>query len=116
MIDELASLLPDFAGQDNRARCFDHIVNLCAKSVLKPFDVRKEKAGETRNAAEEAIEGLLADVDLYASGLDAAAGEDIGEADDEDGFVDERDDMDEGEREDLEEAILPVKLVLTKVS
>ncbi|TFK78991.1 hypothetical protein K466DRAFT_469637, partial [Polyporus arcularius HHB13444] len=38
MIDELTKLLPDFAGQDNRARCFDHIVNLCAKSVLKPFD------------------------------------------------------------------------------
>ncbi|KAI0693045.1 hypothetical protein C8T65DRAFT_539761, partial [Cerioporus squamosus] len=32
-----------------------------------------------------------------------------------DGFVDERDDMDEGERADLEESILPVKLMLTKI-
>ncbi|KAI0691922.1 hypothetical protein C8T65DRAFT_543134, partial [Cerioporus squamosus] len=38
MIDEMAKVLPNFGGQNACARCFDHIVNLCAKSVLKPFD------------------------------------------------------------------------------
>ncbi len=113
MIDAMKKALPDFGGQNSRARCFDHIVHLCAKSVLKPFDVQKDKAGEVQTAAEEAISAWLAD--LYASGLDAAAGEDIGEDDEDDGLVDERDGMEEQERADLDKSIVPVKLVLTKV-
>ncbi|RDX39420.1 hypothetical protein OH76DRAFT_1301752, partial [Lentinus brumalis] len=53
MIDVLANTLPDFRGKKDRGRCFDHIVNLCAKSVLRPFDVDKKKADEVRDAAEE---------------------------------------------------------------
>ncbi|RDX53602.1 hypothetical protein OH76DRAFT_1321458, partial [Lentinus brumalis] len=53
MIDVLAKTLPDFRGKKDRGRCFDHIVNLCAKSVLKPFDVDKKKAGDVRDDAEE---------------------------------------------------------------
>ncbi|KAI0691923.1 hypothetical protein C8T65DRAFT_539500, partial [Cerioporus squamosus] len=79
------------------------------------FDVGKDKAGDAKMAVEEAIAALLEDVDLYASGLNAAAGEDIGDNNNEDGLVDERDEMDKGEREDLEESIAPVKLVLTKI-
>ncbi|TFK47878.1 hypothetical protein OE88DRAFT_1608415, partial [Heliocybe sulcata] len=38
MIKELPNLLPDFPGDANRVRCFLHIVNLVAKSILKLFD------------------------------------------------------------------------------
>ncbi|KAH9903889.1 uncharacterized protein BXZ73DRAFT_29533, partial [Epithele typhae] len=37
MVDELYKRLDNFGGQCNRARCFDHVVNLCAQSVLRPF-------------------------------------------------------------------------------
>ncbi len=114
MAETLGKSLPSFDGMNARGRCFDHIVNLCAKSVLRPFDVEKKKAGEALSAAEEAVQALLEDVDLYSAGLDLPAGEDAGEDDDGEGFVDEREEMDEEERESLEESIAPVKLVLTK--
>ncbi|KAI0371579.1 hypothetical protein BV20DRAFT_902661, partial [Pilatotrama ljubarskyi] len=38
MIEELNELLENFPGEANRGRCFDHVVNLCTKSVLRPFD------------------------------------------------------------------------------
>lgn len=115
MAEVLGTTLPDFGGLKACGRCFDHVVNLCAKSVLRPFDVEKKRAGAAQTAAEEAVKALLADVDLYSEGLGLSAGEDGGKDDDEDGFVDEREEMGEEERTDLEESILPVKLVLTKV-
>ncbi len=115
MVEILGQDLPEFGGAQDRGRCFDHVVNLCAKSVLRPFDVEKKKVGKTLEDAEEEIQALLADVDLYASGLDLPAGEDGGDDDNETGFVDERDAMDDEEREELDKTVLPVKLVLTKV-
>ncbi len=115
MIDSLAQRLPEFCGKYSRARCFDHIVNLCAKSVLRPFDIEKKRQGQAVKAAEKEIEALLADIDLYQGGLDLPAGVDGGDDDNEDGFVDEREEMDEEEREELDDSILPVKLLLTKV-
>lgn len=115
MAEVLDQILPSFDGMNARGRCFDHIVNLCAKSVLKPFDIEKKKVGEAVSAAEEAVQALLEDVDLYSAGLDLPAGEDMDEDDDAEGFIDEREEMDEEERENLEESIAPVKLVLTKV-
>ncbi|KAF8867747.1 hypothetical protein BD779DRAFT_1416233, partial [Infundibulicybe gibba] len=38
MIDELAKLISAFPGAANRTRCFTHILNLTAKSVLRQFD------------------------------------------------------------------------------
>ncbi|RDX54668.1 hypothetical protein OH76DRAFT_1315606, partial [Lentinus brumalis] len=38
MIEEIARLLPFFEGQYHRVRCFSHIVNLVAKSMLRQFD------------------------------------------------------------------------------
>lgn len=43
MVDELARLVPSFDGDVARARCFNHIVNLVAKSLLRPFDVNTQK-------------------------------------------------------------------------
>ncbi|RPD52226.1 hypothetical protein L226DRAFT_426232, partial [Lentinus tigrinus ALCF2SS1-7] len=37
-IDVLVQKLPGFGGKFSWTRCFDHIVNLCAKSVLRPFN------------------------------------------------------------------------------
>ncbi|RDX45217.1 hypothetical protein OH76DRAFT_1301612, partial [Lentinus brumalis] len=53
MMDILAQKLPEFGGKYARARCFDHIVNLCAKSVLRPFDVEKRRQGDAVQDAEK---------------------------------------------------------------
>ena len=43
MIDSLATILLDFPGEANRARCLAHIVNLVVKIILRQFDVVKKK-------------------------------------------------------------------------
>ncbi len=115
IINILAQKLPSFGGKYSHARCFDHITNLCAKSVLRPFDVEKKHQGQALKTAEKEIEALLGDIDLYHSGLDMPAGVNAGGDNNKDGFVDERDDMNDNEREELENSILPIKLLLTKV-
>lgn len=39
MINELEVHLESFGGACNHRHCFDHVVNLCVKFVLKLFDV-----------------------------------------------------------------------------
>jgi hypothetical protein len=43
MIKHLSNMLDDFPGPANQTRCFMHMVNLIAKSILKPFDIQKNK-------------------------------------------------------------------------
>ncbi|TFK80652.1 hypothetical protein K466DRAFT_467921, partial [Polyporus arcularius HHB13444] len=38
MTEELAALLPEYQGMFGRTRCFLHILNLVANSILKQFD------------------------------------------------------------------------------
>ncbi|KAF8126639.1 hypothetical protein K438DRAFT_1490844, partial [Mycena galopus ATCC 62051] len=38
MARTLETLLPPFDAQNDRTRCFAHIINLVAKSMLKMFD------------------------------------------------------------------------------
>lgn len=42
MVSELEKMLPEFPGEAARTRCFAHIVNLVAKSVIKQFDAPKK--------------------------------------------------------------------------
>ena len=44
MIKRLATLLPDFEGQPSRVRCFAHVLNLVAKSLIRQFDADLDKA------------------------------------------------------------------------
>ena len=43
MIESLADIMSDFAGEANRARCLAHIVNLVVKIILRQFDIPKKK-------------------------------------------------------------------------
>ncbi|TFK81779.1 hypothetical protein K466DRAFT_452428, partial [Polyporus arcularius HHB13444] len=38
MVEALMKLLPGFPGEVNRVRCFTHILNLVAKSLIRQFD------------------------------------------------------------------------------
>src|SRR6266567_2301250 len=66
MVEHLATLLEGFPGAANQTRCFAHILNLVAKSVLRQFEAPKEKGGKViDHAARElaAVFGELEDED-----------------------------------------------------
>ena len=44
MVEHLSTLTDDFPGAANQTRCFNHIFNLAAKSVLWQFDSPKKNA------------------------------------------------------------------------
>ena len=122
MTRHLESLLPDYSST-NRARCFTHILNLVAKSLLKQFDVCKTlKADEELNEEEAELLNLAGDLDAEdltttqeSDGDQGIEGENLAEDDLED-WVDEVAALTPGERETLEEDIRPVKMALVKVS
>jgi hypothetical protein len=131
MIAELVKILPDFS-QVNHTRCFLHIVNLCAKSIIKQFDVPKKKEDEHLDEAvrelqddNDELQDLAGDQELEEQQtVDTIAQHQIngqdGEEEEEDdgieGWIDEMELLSPAERAGLEESIRPVKLVLVKVS
>ena len=120
MIDELENLAPGFGGSAGHTRCFLHIINLVAKSLLRLFDVKKKKDVDV--ALEAALTGLAE----IGAGLESEENEMAGEldGDDEDGgdiddndagWIDERAMLSAEEQAELEDSILPIKLALVKV-
>lgn len=118
MIQELAVLADGFAGSAVHMRCFLHIINLVAKTLLRQFDVKKKDGAtdmtslddETQCELKE-LEGLLIEDDEDAP----RAVNDEGDDDSVEGWVDEMDEMSEVERRALEQSIRPVKCALAKV-
>ncbi|KAL4264915.1 Zinc finger BED domain-containing [Pleurotus pulmonarius] len=100
MIEELAKIVLQFKGEKNRVRCFAHIINLVAKSLLRQFD-------ELADLAENLdMEDLQTRIEVAASGEDD---------DDVEGWVDELESMSDGEREAHRASVQPVCLVLVKL-
>jgi hypothetical protein len=112
----------------NRTRCFAHILNLVAKSLLKQFDVKKKKAGEADGdddrdlqVSDEEHELLdladgVDDEELTMAQENDIEDEDEVEEDDADGWVDELEALTEEERENLKAILRPVSKMLIKVS
>ena len=123
MIEHLAVLLDTFPGPPNQTRCFTHILNLVAKSVLRQFEAPKKKNrmdGKEASAGVEEVEGDGDDnVDNVAcvdgDESDGDVDDDIVD-DDEDGLPDELEELSEEELSSLEASVQPVRDVLTKVS
>jgi len=112
MIAELARCLPDFPGPANQTRCFAHIINLVARSLLRQFETTPKKT----NDASDGLEGLDLDAgeeELTRSGPDVEAGFDD---DNIEGWIDEVALLGEEERDELKAAVQPVQVVLVKVS
>jgi hypothetical protein len=125
MVKELAKSLPNW-DVVKRTRCFAHIINLVAKSLLKQFDVIKKPAEGEEGEEEIYISDDEREFQELAAGLDEEEQqmlEETDEADDDDmegnddvaGWVDEIADMDEADREYLLKNIRPVSRVLFKV-
>ena len=121
MVEHLSSLIDNFPGAANQTRCFSHILNLVAKSVLRQFEVKKKTDGEpiehydpTNVLAELAQELELDEVEENDSEdenkLDKEAKGDDGE------LGDGCDGMSEKEVFELEQDLLPVQMMLSKAS
>jgi hypothetical protein len=118
MIDKMSTALPIFPGEEHHVHCFNHIINLVAKSLLKLFDVPKKSASETVDDAEMALQGLAGDLDLEE--LQTQLGEFLAQgdadADNEDDVVDALSRMTDAERTAFRSAVAPIQSALVKVS
>jgi hypothetical protein len=130
MIEELAILIDTFPGAANQTRCFAHILNLVAKSVLRQFEAPKVKGDKATDGAAKELAAVFEEVDdkleskseASESGSNEGGGDGNDDDDDdvvednEDGLPDERDGMSEEELTSLKENVKPIRLVLTKVN
>jgi hypothetical protein len=120
MIEHLSNLIESFPGAANQTRCFAHILNLVAKSILRQFEgpkVTKDDDKAMDDAAKElaAVSDELDEEVSDEGGDDVDIGDDVDD-DDEDGLPDEREKMTEEALARLEESVKPIRLLLTKVS
>ena len=121
MIDKLAKLLENFPGPSNRTRCFLHIINLVAKTLLGKFDLPKKAAEDALDDVEKELLDLAEGLDSEPLASETSASE-LGDEENEpqndsmEGWVDEMQKLSEDERVELMDKIRPIKLVLVKVS
>jgi hypothetical protein len=64
MIKELSKLLDLFPGPDNQTRCFTHVLNLIAKSIIRQFDIPKAQQHRALDESLEELQALAIDIDL----------------------------------------------------
>src|ERR1700731_1696433 len=120
MIDELVGMTPDFPERANQTCCFLHILNLIVKTVIKQFDtprkVREGSSGEEQELADlvRGIEFEETEMQALMYDLDAESPED--DDDNVNGWIDEEIFMSDKERAELSVSLLPIQLVIAKVS
>ena len=109
MVEELYATLPAFGGAASHTRCFLHVVNLIAKSLIHQFDVSRKDADAEPEQLAATNEGSEKENDSHADV------ETRSKVDNDDGWVDEVDLLTNEEQEQLAKENLPVKLALVKV-
>jgi hypothetical protein len=117
MIDELAKLIETFPGDSRRIRCFLHILNLVAKTLIRQFDLPKGQVDAALDEAEKELISLAGELH-YEEQLTALALNlnDDDNDDNDEGWEDERAVMSPVERAGLDESVRPIRLVLVKVN
>ncbi|OJA08026.1 hypothetical protein AZE42_10848 [Rhizopogon vesiculosus] len=126
MIDKLATLVPEFAGDASHTRCFLHTVNLVAKSLICEFDVSKKNAECTWDKHAEGVDDelveLSSDIEREDRQVTAQYDHDVQVSEEEtqlqdndEGWVNEVDLLSDEQSIELQKDIQPVKLVLLKV-
>jgi hypothetical protein len=123
MVECLAKTLND-SSKVNHTRCFLYIVTLCAKSIIKQFDVQDSKPNEPLADAERELRALAENIDVEEQQGAAAMAQlaidgelelESEKDDDIEGWIDEMAILSPADRTKLEADIRPVKLVLVKV-
>jgi hypothetical protein len=101
--------------EENRARCFNHTIQLSAKALLKPFNTAlSQKATDNDDdVAEDDDPGLLED-DEQDEGEEGE--EEVNDDDVEDDNIDELDVLDDDEREEVLAETAAVRTTVSKVN
>ena len=115
MIEELQELIPEFAGSASHTCCFLHIINLIAKLLIRQFNAKKTSKGDHKLAdLQKELEEEEATCQDRVP-VDESDDEAKEEVDNDEGWVDEMENMTDEEKEELEKSIRPVELALVKV-
>ena len=98
-----------------------HIVNLCAKSIIRQFDIQEREGDEPIDQHECALQDLAGDISLEEEQhaefqMQHAHANECGEdKDDTEGWVDEMSALSQAEQDQLHVQVQLVKLILVKV-
>ena len=115
MINELAKLIEEFPGAPNRTRCFNHVIALVAKRVVRQFDVPVRKENEIMDDDEKELQGLAQGQDVEEEQSQREIEIEENECDDDDG-----DDgalaMEGIASDEFDRSLRPVRTLLVKVS
>ena len=122
MVDHLSTLIDDFPGAANQTQCFNHILNLVTKSILCQFGAPRKNTtvSEDLEDATDILTGFELKLEESAEPVDNnfetdnKNEEDI--TDDEDLQDNDHEGMSEEEVSELERTLVPVQLMLAKVS
>jgi hypothetical protein len=121
MIAELEDLLPEFS-KANHTRCFLHVNNLVARTLVRQFDVPRPTPGNVDDDdSDDELRQFAGDINLEdlqtreALLEDVVTGE-IGMDDNIDGWVDEMAALSQAERKVLQNSLRPVRMLLVKVN
>ena len=119
MVEELADLLEAFPGAANRMRCFMHVLNLVAKSIIKQFNVPKAQGDEVLDDMAKELATPAIDLDMEErlswEGPLFEGDDEEGEDDNVNRWTDVRNELSVEERKALDKSLQPVRLVLVKV-
>ena len=117
MINQLRTLLDDFPGPANQTRCFLHILNITAKSIIKQFDVPTANNDTVVDKAAQALADLADGIDIEEREVYQRQDWDDDEVDDPplDAWAELRDELTEEQRDEIDLRIEPVRSMLTKV-
>jgi len=117
MIHHLAMRVDKFKGRKTQTRCFAHILNLIAKSIIRQFDVPKAQVDKVFDEATAALMELAGNIDVEER--ESAEHEDERDDDEADedteDWIDEREGMTLEQRAELDKSVQPVRLMLVKV-
>ncbi len=123
MLKELVSSLPEFCGAATQSRCFTHVINLVAKSILSQFNGQKSNDSDNTTYPVEDDEHKVPGLDFEdkeESDLeDLESDEDIGGGacgGEDEGGEEEIDDGDIKVADWLDVDIQPVSCMIAKVS
>jgi len=110
MIDCLRDIMKVFPGDANHSRCFNHVITLVAKRMVRQFNVNPKEANAELDEAEQALrdlaEGIESEELMMRGSQDADDEEDDDKVDEEEVFEEK---MSPEDRAELE------RLVLVKV-
>jgi hypothetical protein len=113
---ELADLVAHFGGPTSRTRCFLHVINLVAKSLIKQFDLPKDIATDALQSPNSEMARDASSKNEATIAENGDGDPDAEDADNEDGWVDEINQLTAHERTAFETNIRPIRLMLAKVS